>query len=86
MTDLWQAIEPCWLRLKDKNTLSVELVVSFSPLGNLSKPPVIKRDPGRMVNPQMLRSETKAIEALSQCGPYLMAVGQQTISVRFPGG
>ena len=83
--DLWKAIEPCWNRLADKSTLSVTLEVSFSPLGNLAKPPVIKRDATASLNETMMRSENQAITALSQCGPYLMAYGQDGVEIQFPG-
>lgn len=82
--DLWKAIAPCWNRIADKNSLPVTLEVSFSPMGNLSKPPVIKRDPTMQITDRMLRSESQAISALSQCGPYLMAFGQSGVQVRFP--
>jgi hypothetical protein len=82
--DLWKAIAPCWNRIADKNSLPVTLEVSFSPMGNLSKPPVIKRDPTMPVTDRMLRSESQAISALSQCGPYLMAFGQSGVRVSFP--
>lgn len=85
MNDLWKAIEPCWRRVADKNTVSVTLSVSFSPLGNLSRPPQIVRETGASLNDQRLRSESLAITALAQCGPYLMAFGQSDVSVRFPG-
>jgi hypothetical protein len=85
MNDLWKAIEPCWRRVADKNTVSVTLSVSFSPLGNLSKPPQIVRETGASLNDKRLRSESLAITALAQCGPYLMAFGQSDVSVRFPG-
>lgn len=85
MNDLWKAIEPCWRRVADKNTVSVTLSVSFSPLGNLSKPPQIVREAGASLNDKRLRSESLAITALAQCGPYLMAFGQSNVSVRFPG-
>lgn len=84
LNDLWKQIEPCWKRTADKNTLPVTLEVSFSPLGNLSKPPVIKRQPGAPLTDQVLRSESQAITALSQCGPYLMAFGQDGVQVKFP--
>jgi len=86
MNDLWKAIEPCWRRLADKNTTGVTLSVSFSPLGNLSKPPVIVRDPAAHLTDRQLRSESLAINALAQCGPYLMAFGQNDVSVQFPAG
>ncbi len=83
--DLWKAIEPCWKRLADPSTLGVTLSVSFSPLGNLAKPPVILRDPAASVSDQRLRSENLAITALAQCGPYLMAFGQSDVKIDFPG-
>ncbi|HTN41926.1 MAG TPA: hypothetical protein VLZ84_12285 [Asticcacaulis sp.] len=83
--DLWKAIAPCWNRIADKNALPVTLEVSFSALGNLSKPPVIKREPFIEVTDRMLRSESQAISALSQCSPYLMAFGQTGVQVHFPG-
>lgn len=82
--DLWKAIEPCWRRIADKDTQPVTLEVTFSPLGNLAKPPVIKRDPISQLTDQALRSESQAITALSQCGPYLMAFGQSGLQVNFP--
>ncbi|WP_140986909.1 hypothetical protein [Asticcacaulis tiandongensis] len=85
-SDLWKAIEPCWKRLADKNTVPVTLKVTFSPLGNLAKPPEIEREPGAPLTDQLMRSENQAIMALSQCGPYLMAFGQANVRVRFPGG
>ncbi|ADU15347.1 hypothetical protein [Asticcacaulis excentricus] len=82
--DLWKAIEPCWRRIADKDTQPVTLEVTFSPLGNLAKPPVIKRDPTVPLTDKALRSESQAITALSQCGPYLMAYGQSGVVVGFP--
>jgi hypothetical protein len=82
--DLWKAIAPCWNRVADKNTLPVTLEVSFSPMGNLAKPPVIRRDPSQRISDQMLRSESQAITALAQCGPYLMVFGQENVQVAFP--
>jgi len=82
--DLWKAIAPCWNRIADKNTLPVTLEVSFSPMGNLAKPPVIRRDPSKRITDQMLRSESQAISALAQCGPYLMVFGQENVNVGFP--
>ncbi|HWU49144.1 MAG TPA: hypothetical protein VN042_04660 [Asticcacaulis sp.] len=84
MNDLWKAIEPCWRRVADRSTESVTLQVSFSPLGNLAKPPTILRAPGTHVDDRLLRSENQAITALAQCGPYLMAYGQQDVRVMFP--
>lgn len=84
MNDLWKAIEPCWRRVADKSTQSVTLQVSFSPLGNLAKPPTILRTPGTHIDDRLLRSENQAITALAQCGPYLMAYGQQDVKVVFP--
>lgn len=82
--DLWKAIAPCWNRIADKNTLPVTLEVSFSPMGNLAKPPVIRRDQSKRITDQMLRSESQAITALAQCGPYLMIFGQENVQVAFP--
>lgn len=84
MNDLWKAIEPCWRRVADRSTESVTLQVSFSPLGNLAKPPTILRAPGTHIDDRLLRSENQAITALAQCGPYLMAYGQQDVKVQFP--
>lgn len=84
--ELWKAIAPCWNRIADKNTLPVTLEVSFSPMGNLAKPPVIRRNPSARISDQMLRSETQALSALAQCGPYLMVFGQDNVQVGFPKG
>jgi hypothetical protein len=86
LNDLWKAIEPCWRRNATKDTQGVTLVISFSPHGNLSKPPLIDRPRGANLDAGRLRSEAQAINALSQCGPYLMAFGQENVSVSFPGG
>jgi hypothetical protein len=82
--DLWKAIEPCWRRLADQRSVPVTLELSFSPLGNLAKPPVIRRTQGQPLTDQLLRSESQAIAALTQCGPYLMALGQSGVDVTFP--
>jgi hypothetical protein len=84
--DLWKAIEPCWRRVVTRDTETVTLSVSFSPLGNLAKPPVIMRPTGAQLDDRRLKSEAKAINALAQCGPYLMAFGQSDVSVQFPAG
>lgn len=84
--DLWKAIEPCWQRVADKDTVPVTLEITFSPLGNLARPPVIKRAPGAALSDDLLRSESQALAALSQCGPYLMAFGQSGVAVTFPKG
>lgn len=86
MNDLWKAIAPCWHRLANKQAASVRLTVSFSGLGNLSKPPVIIRTAGAPLNDRQLKSESLAIAALSQCGPYPMALGQKDVTVDFPAG
>jgi len=62
------------------------LSVSFSPLGNLAKPPEIERPNGARLDDRRLKSESLAINALAQCGPYLMAFGQSDVSVQFPAG
>ena len=84
--DLWKAIAPCWKRNATRDSIGVTLQVSFSPLGNLAKPPQIKREAGMALNDQRLRSESQAIMALSQCGPYLMAFGQSDVVINFPAG
>ena len=84
--DLWKAIEPCWKRVVTRDTEGVTLSVSFSPLGNLAKPPVIERPNGSRLDDRRLKSESLAINALAQCGPYLMAFGQSDVSVQFPPG
>ena len=84
VNDLWKAIAPCWNRIADKSSLDVTLEVSFSPMGNLSKPPIIHRNPGVSLDDRVLRSESQAISALAQCGPYLMAYGQEHVQVSFP--
>ncbi len=84
--DLWKAIEPCWKRVVTRDTEGVTLSVSFSPLGNLAKPPVIERPNGAHLDDRRLKSESLAINALAQCGPYLMAFGQSDVSVQFPAG
>ncbi len=84
--DLWKAIEPCWRRVATKDTEAVTLSVSFSPLGNLAKPPAIMRPSGVALDNRRLKSESLAINALAQCGPYLMAFGQSDVSVQFPAG
>ena len=84
--DLWKAIEPCWRRVVTHDTEGVTLSVSFSPLGNLAQPPVIERPNGAKLDDRRLKSVSLAINALAQCGPYLMAFGQSDVSVQFPAG
>ncbi len=86
LNDLWKAIAPCWHRLADKQATGVRLSVSFSSLGNLSKPPVIVRQAGVNLTDRQLKSESLAIAALAQCGPYPMAFGQNDVTVDFPAG
>lgn len=86
VNDLWKAIAPCWYRLAGKQAMGVRLSVSFSALGNLSKPPVIVREAGSALTDQRLKSESLAISALTQCGPYPMAFGQSDVTVDFPAG
>jgi len=82
--DLWSAIAPCWQSLADKDTLGATLKVSFSSSGVLSAPPEIERDPSMPINERTLRSEAKAISALSACGAYPMAQGMENVVVSFP--
>lgn len=86
MNDLWKAIEPCWRRVADKKTVSVTLSVSFSPLGNLSKAPAVVRDASVSTGERRRRSEDQAINAIKQCGPYLMSFGQSDVHIAFPSG
>lgn len=83
-TDLWNAIAPCWNRITDKNTLSATLTISFAEDGGLAEAPIIERDPEAAITDQSLQSEGKALAALSECGPYPMAIDQQNITVVFP--
>ncbi len=84
--NLWKAIEPCWRRLVTRDTRAVTLSVSFSPLGNLAKAPVVVRATAGRPDDWQLKSEALAVDALAQCGPYLMAFGQDDVSVQFPAG
>lgn len=84
--DLWKAIAPCWHQLANKDTMGVSLNVSFSVVGSLSKPPMILREVSPKLNDHRLKSESLAIAALAQCGPYPMALGQSDVTVNFPAG
>lgn len=85
VSDLWRAIAPCWNRIADKDAVPVSLEISFSPLGNVAKPPILLGAPSTGLSDQLQRSQAQAIEALSECGPYLMAYGQDHVQVAFPG-
>ncbi len=82
--DLWGKIAPCWKRVADANTLPVTLEMSFDASGRLSVPPTIDRDPNAPIDTQSLLSEAKALAALTQCGAYAMAAGQENVKVNFP--
>jgi hypothetical protein len=81
--DLWSAIEPCWRRVADKDTLPVVLEVTFSGDGHLAIPPTIDRDPAAATDPRTLQSEAKALAALSECGAYPVAAGKAGVKVNF---
>lgn len=83
-TDLWNAIAPCWNRIADAKTLPAKLTISFSPDGGLSAPPVIERDPDAEITDDSLHAEAKALQSLSECGPYPMAKDLQNVTVMFP--
>jgi hypothetical protein len=82
--DLWNAIAPCWRRLADLDTVSVNLTVTFASNGMLAKPPEIMRQAEDASNPAALRSESLAITALAECGAYEMAAGRELVSIHFP--
>jgi hypothetical protein len=84
--DLWNAIAPCWNRVADKNSLPTRLKLSFDASGGVSAPPEIERDPEAPITDQSLTSEAQALQALSECGAYPMAQGQQGVVVQFPPG
>jgi len=81
--DLWNAIAPCWNRIADGATLPATLKISFDATGALAVPPEIERDPDAPITDQSLKSEAQALQALSECGAYPMAQGQQDVVVRF---
>jgi len=83
-TDLWNAIAPCWNRLADDRTLSATLTISLAGDGGLAVAPVIDRDLDAAITDQTLQSEAKALAALSECGPYPVAGGQQNVTIVFP--
>ncbi|WP_090649709.1 hypothetical protein [Asticcacaulis taihuensis] len=82
--DLWNAIAPCWNRIADGATLPATLKISFDANGGLALPPEIERDPDAKITDQSLKSEAQALQALSECGAYPMAQGQQNVVVQFP--
>ncbi|WP_303828272.1 hypothetical protein [Asticcacaulis taihuensis] len=82
--DLWNAIAPCWNRIADSATLPATLKISFDSMGALAVPPEIERNPDALITDQSLKSEAQALQALSECGAYPMAQGQQDVVVRFP--
>lgn len=86
MGELWRAIEPCWKRLADKNTAGVTMHVSFTQLGNPAVTPMGAGayDAGSQSNGPS--SETLAINALAECGPYLMVYGKDNVQIAFPPG
>ncbi|ESQ90229.1 hypothetical protein ABAC460_10800 [Asticcacaulis sp. AC460] len=82
--DLWAAIAPCWRKVLDEHTVPVTLEVTFSAGGGLAEPPVILRGEASASDPKRLVSESKAIQALAECGAYPMAGGQSHVSINFP--
>lgn len=81
---VWAAITPCWNSLARRSSLPVKLKVSFDAEGQLSAPPEIERDSDATITDQSLQSEALALQAVSKCGPYPMAKGQQNVTVVFP--
>lgn len=86
MTELWKAIEPCWKRLADNTTAGVTMSVSFTQLGNLAAMPVSVSENGTLLESTQSASESVAIRALAQCGPYLMVYGRDNVQIAFPTG
>jgi hypothetical protein len=84
--ELWNAIAPCWNRVADNNSLPTKLKLSFDASGGLAAPPEIERDPDAPITDESLKSEAQALQALSECGAYPMAQGQQNVVVKFPQG
>ncbi|ESQ89871.1 hypothetical protein ABAC460_11250 [Asticcacaulis sp. AC460] len=82
--DLWAAIAPCWRRMADETTLPVRLEVTFSQTGDLAEPPVIVRAEGLAGDSRVLVSESRAIQALAECGAYPMAGGRERVAINFP--
>jgi len=74
---LWKQIEPCWHRLATKSTHTANLQVSFSPLGNISR---IADGPAAVDS----NSQAQAIQAMSECGPYVSASSKEDIVITFP--
>jgi hypothetical protein len=82
--DLWNAIAPCWNRIASGSTLPATLKVTFDANGGLALPPEIEREPEASITDESLKSEAQALQALSECGAYPMAQGQQNVMVKFP--
>ena len=77
---LWKQIEPCWRRIAGPGKHDVMLRVSFSPLGNIahtSSAPDVQAISDT-------QSETEAVEALAQCGPYVSAGSREDVMIAFP--
>lgn len=76
---LWKQIEPCWHRLADGKLREATLRIDFSPLGNVVR--TLALDISGPSDSKALRT---AIDAVAQCGPYLVASSREKVVISFP--
>jgi hypothetical protein len=67
--DLWGRIEPCWRNLATPGERPVTLEVSLNAAGTISRPPQVIRAPDAKLDEPRLRSEARALQALTGCLP-----------------
>jgi hypothetical protein len=65
--DLWGLIGPCWKSLAQRSAAPVTLEVVVNMKGGVTTPPQIIRGPKTVVDERQLRSEARALSALSTC-------------------
>lgn len=77
---LWKQIEPCWRRLAIHDTHGASLRVTFSALGNVAQTAIA---PDTAIGSDAV-SQAAAVEAISECGPYVSAGSRENVVIAFP--
>jgi len=79
--DINSLIDPCWKKIKPHDTRKVTLTINFNIFGSLSKPPSIIRDRSIAVDENLLKSESAAIMAIKNCGPYIGFLNRKNVTI-----